>query len=79
MDHPFPRRAPEGLSCPAEEAGSHPAHVVEAFEPGRRYPEKEVNQILLIFNEDTARLRRRLIEFKLMEREGGGGEYWRVK
>jgi hypothetical protein len=54
-------------------------HVVEAFEPGRRYPEKEVNQILLIFNEDTARLRRRLIEIKLMERKGGGGEYWRVK
>ena len=54
-------------------------HVVEAFEHGRRYPEKEVNQILLGFNDDTARLRRSLIEFKLMEREGGGGEYWRVE
>jgi predicted transcriptional regulator len=54
-------------------------HVVEAFEHGRRYSEKEVNQILLGFNDDTARLRRSLIEFKLMEREGGGGEYWRVE
>jgi predicted transcriptional regulator len=54
-------------------------HVVEAFEQDRRYSEKEVNQTLLNFNEDTARLRRNLIEFKLMEREGGGGMYWRAK
>jgi hypothetical protein len=54
-------------------------HVVQFFEPGERYSEKEVNQILSKFNEDTARLRRSLIEFKLMEREGGGGMYWRTR
>jgi DNA-binding HxlR family transcriptional regulator len=54
-------------------------HVVQSFEPGERYSEKEVNQILSKFNEDTARLRRSLIEFKLMEREGGGGMYWRTR
>ncbi len=53
-------------------------HVVKAFEPGVRYPEKKVNEILERFNEDTAELRRNLVEYKLMEREGGGGAYWRV-
>ena len=53
-------------------------YVVKAFEPGQRYPEKQVNEILLRFNEDTAFLRRSLIEYRLMGREGGGGEYWRI-
>ncbi|MHB0966688.1 MAG: DUF2087 domain-containing protein [Bellilinea sp.] len=53
-------------------------YAVKAFEPGQRYPEKQVNEILLRFNEDTAFLRRSLIEYRLMGREGGGGEYWRI-
>jgi len=52
-------------------------HVLQAFEPGVRYTEKQVNEILLRFNEDTASLRRGMIEYHLMEREGGGGQYWR--
>jgi hypothetical protein len=52
-------------------------HVVEAFEPGVRYSEKQVNEILSRFNDDTASLRRGLVESHLMAREGGGGEYWR--
>jgi hypothetical protein len=52
--------------------------VVQIFSPDIRYSEKEVNQILSRFHEDTAHLRRSLIEYKLMEREGGG-EYWRVE
>jgi predicted transcriptional regulator len=51
-------------------------HVLKAFEPNRRYPEKEVNEILARFNDDTATLRRGLVEYHLMERAGGGGEYW---
>ena len=54
-------------------------HVVKAFEPGRRYPEKEVNEIVKRFSEDTASLRRGMIEYHLMAREGGGGEYWRIE
>ncbi len=54
-------------------------HIVQQFEMGRRYPEKEVNQILLRFNEDTATLRRRLVGLGFMQREGGGGAYWRVE
>jgi biotin operon repressor len=53
-------------------------YVVRDFEPGKRYPEKQVNEILSRFHEDTASLRRELVGSKLMEREGGGGEYWRL-
>jgi hypothetical protein len=45
--------------------------IVEEFEPGREYPEKEVNLILLDFHEDVASLRRGLIEHGLMKREKG--------
>lgn len=51
-------------------------YVVKSFEAGKRYPEKQVNEILSKFNEDTATLRRGLIEYHLMDRQGGGGEYW---
>jgi len=53
-------------------------YVVKSFETGKRYSEKRVNEILSKFHDDTATLRRELIGYKLMEREGGGGEYWRV-
>jgi predicted transcriptional regulator len=53
-------------------------HVVQSFEVGKRYSEKRVNEILSQYHADTATLRRELVGFKLMEREGGGGEYWRV-
>jgi predicted transcriptional regulator len=53
-------------------------HVVKAFEVGKRYSEKRVNEILSQYYEDTATLRRELIGYGLMQREGGGGEYWRV-
>lgn len=52
-------------------------YVVKAFDYGIRYTEKEVNEILARFNPDTAQLRRSLVEYHLMEREGGGGAYWR--
>jgi DNA-binding transcriptional ArsR family regulator len=54
-------------------------HVLNAFEPGVRYTEKRVNQILKNYNEDTARLRRSLVEHGYMAREGGGGKYWRTE
>lgn len=54
-------------------------HVVTFFEPRRRYSEREVNALLKRFSDDTARLRRYLVEFGFMERQGGGGEYWRTE
>jgi len=53
-------------------------YVVKAFESGRRYSEKQVNETLARYHEDTATLRRELVGYGLMKREGGGGEYWRV-
>jgi biotin operon repressor len=54
-------------------------YVVKAFEPGKRYSEKQVNEMLGKYHEDTATLRRELVGYKLMNREGGVGEYWRVE
>lgn len=53
-------------------------HVLPAFSHGVRYSEKRVNEILLRYSDDTARLRRWLVEFGYMAREGGGGKYWRT-
>ena len=50
--------------------------VLKAFEPGIRYSEKQVNEILSFYSEDTATLRRGLVDCAMMAREGGGGEYW---
>jgi biotin operon repressor len=46
-------------------------HLLKEFEPGRAYPEKQVNAILARFHPDTASLRRAMIEYKLMRREAG--------
>ena len=54
-------------------------YVVKAFEPGKRYTERRVNEVLRHYHEDTASLRRELVGFGLMEREGGGGVYWRTE
>ena len=51
-------------------------HAAGAFKPGRRYSEKQVSEMLSSFSDDTATLRRGLIDHGVMEREGGGGEYW---
>ncbi|HNK62564.1 MAG TPA: DUF2087 domain-containing protein, partial [Anaerolineales bacterium] len=51
-------------------------HVAKAFKAGKRYSEKQVNEILSAYHPDTASLRRELVGAKLMMREGGGGEYW---
>jgi predicted transcriptional regulator len=54
-------------------------YIAGTFETGRRYSEMQVKRILSRFSEDTARLRRGLVEFGFMKREGGGGNYWRVE
>jgi predicted transcriptional regulator len=51
-------------------------YIVKSFEPGIRYTEKEVNEKLSRFNEDTAQLRRDLVDYHYMAREGGGQAYW---
>ena len=52
-------------------------YVLRVFEPGVRYSEKQVNQMLGQFNDDTATLRRELVGYGWLKRQGGGGDYWR--
>jgi biotin operon repressor len=51
-------------------------YVAKDFQIGTVYSEKEVNAKLEKYHEDYAQLRRELVEFKIMAREGGGGSYW---
>ncbi|MBN2550444.1 MAG: metalloregulator ArsR/SmtB family transcription factor [Anaerolineales bacterium] len=53
-------------------------HIIKSFQPGVHYSEKEVNEILARFHADTATLRRELVGNRLLNRQGGGGDYWRV-
>jgi hypothetical protein len=50
-------------------------HLAQGFEPGRRYPESEVNDVLGRVHPDYAALRRYLVENQFMSREDG--VYWR--
>ena len=50
-------------------------HLSQSFEPGRHYPEKDVNEILEHFHPDYAALRRYLVEDQFLTREEG--VYWR--
>jgi hypothetical protein len=49
--------------------------LAQEFEPGHRYPEREVNRILRAFHDDVAALRRHLVDQELLSREAG--VYWR--
>jgi hypothetical protein len=50
-------------------------HLVQVFEPGVRYPEREVNALLAVWHPDVAALRRYLVDEGLLTREAG--VYWR--
>jgi hypothetical protein len=50
-------------------------HLAQSFEPGQRYREAEVNEILQRFHPDHAALRRYLVENDFLAREEG--VYWR--
>ena len=50
-------------------------HVAQSFEPGRTYPEREVNAIIEGFHPDYAALRRHLVDNQFLTREDA--VYWR--
>jgi hypothetical protein len=50
-------------------------HLVRVFEPGIRYPEREVNALLAAWHPDVAALRRYLVDEALLTRDAG--MYWR--
>ncbi len=51
-------------------------YLVEKFDKDRQYSEKEVNEILSQYHEDTAWFRRAFIDNRLMARKDGF--YWRI-
>jgi hypothetical protein len=51
-------------------------HIVASFEPGVRYPEREVDAVLRAWHPDHASLRRYLVDEDLLARDAG--EYWRT-
>jgi hypothetical protein len=51
-------------------------HIAAVFEPGVRYPERDVDAILRAWNADYATIRRYLIDEGLMTRQDG--VYWRT-
>ncbi len=54
-------------------------HIIQDFDLGVKYSEKQVNIILERYHEDTASLRRELISAKYLAREKDGTVYWKVK
>lgn len=50
-------------------------HLARVFEPGVRYPEREVNVLLAVWHPDVAALRRYLVDEGMLTREAG--VYWR--
>lgn len=55
--------------------------LAQEFEPGVRYTEREVNEVLARFHPDTAAWRRYLVDEEFMERDsstGSSSEYWRA-
>lgn len=53
-------------------------YLVEQFDVGRNYTEKEVNQVISVLNEDVSGLRRDLISVGYLARKRDGSAYWRV-
>jgi hypothetical protein len=66
-------------ALPAKRARRHLLldHVAQAFEPGRRYPEHVVDDILKAVFDDHCALRRCLIDESFLSRTAAG-TYWRA-
>jgi hypothetical protein len=50
--------------------------LAQQFDPGTRYPEREVNAILSKFHPDYAAVRRYLVDEEFLQRREGS--YWRA-
>jgi DNA-binding HxlR family transcriptional regulator len=52
-------------------------HALTAVERGHVYSERELNDVLRRFTDDTARLRRAFVDHGFMQRTPDGARYWR--
>jgi hypothetical protein len=50
-------------------------HIATELSPDTKYPEKQLNEIIAKFHPDTAALRRHMIEYGILERNGES-VYW---
>ena len=50
-------------------------HIAADLSPDTKYPEKELNAIIAKYHDDTAALRRYMIEYRILERDGES-VYW---
>ena len=50
--------------------------IIADFEAGRRYSEKEVNEILKSYYDDYVSVRRAMIQYRFLDRNDDGTEYW---
>jgi hypothetical protein len=50
-------------------------HIASELSPDTKYPEKQLNEIIAKYHPDTAALRRHMIEYGILERDGES-VYW---
>ena len=53
-------------------------HIASALSPDTKYPEKQLNEIIAKYHDDTAAIRRHMIEYGILERDGES-VYWIVQ
>jgi hypothetical protein len=53
-------------------------HIASDLSPDTKYPEKQLNEIIAKYHDDTAALRRYMIEYGILERDGES-VYWLSK
>ncbi len=53
-------------------------HIASELSPDTKYPEKHLNEIISKFHPDTAALRRYMIEYGILKRDGES-VYWLPK
>jgi len=71
--------APDGtlISIPVKAAKKIAVlrEIAKKLSPDTKYPEKELNAVIATYHPDTAAIRRHMIEYGILERDGGG-VYW---
>jgi hypothetical protein len=50
-------------------------HIAYELSPDTKYPEKQLNEIIARYHPDTAAIRRHMIEYGMLERDGDS-VYW---
>ncbi len=50
-------------------------HIASELSPGTKYPEKELNSVIAKYHDDTAAIRRYMIEYGILDRDNES-VYW---